>query len=231
MRRIKKAVFTLNLNPEEYEPITNYTYPVMKEYARKLDAEWIEINQRKFPEAKSPTYEKCQIHDLIKKMNLDWAIFIDADALIHPDLMDFTSHINKDTVMHHGADHASCRWRYDEYFLRDGRNIGSCTWFVIASDWCRDIFKPLDDITLDEAERNIFPIASEVKAGVEPYRLIEDYVFSRNIAKYGLKFKTVSKYLGEMGIESGNFFFHLYALPIEEKVTRMEQTLKYWGIL
>ena len=232
MPSIKKGVFTLNLNPDEYAEITHLTYPLIKEYTRKIGGDFIEINQRKFPEVKSPTYEKCQIYELAQQLDLDWAIFVDCDALINPDTMDFTSHINKDTIMHHGVDLASIRWRSDEYFLRDGRFIGSCSWFMVASDWCLDLFKPLDDMTVEEAENNIFPIADEVKAGVEPYRLIEDYVFSRNIAKYGLKHQSVVEFLRKnLGVEAGNFFWHLYAIPIEEKVTRMEQTLKYWGIL
>jgi hypothetical protein len=227
---IKKGVFTLNLNPDDYREVTDLTYPLLKEWCRKLGADFIEITERKFPEALSPTYEKCQVYQLAQDLNLDWAIFVDADALIHPDTMDFTNHIGKDTVMHHGVDFASFRWRYDKYFWRDGRNIGSCTWFIIASDWCLDIYKPLDDITLEQAYENIFPIAEEMRKGVEPYRLIEDYVFSRNIAKYGLKLKTVRDFLGDMKVESGNLFWHLYAITNEEKVARMKQTLKYWGL-
>jgi hypothetical protein len=231
MPRIKKGVFTLNLNPDAYQEVTDLTYPLIKEWSRKLGADFMEIKDRKFPEALSPTYEKCQVYQLAQDLNLDWAIFVDADALIHPDTMDFTNHIGKDTVMHHGADFASIRWRYDKYFWRDGRNIGSCTWFIVASDWCLDIYKPLDDISLETAYENIFPISEEVQRGVEPFRLIEDYVFSRNIAKYGLKFITVSEYLKRMGVEPGNLFWHLYAISNEEKVARMKQTLKYWGIL
>jgi hypothetical protein len=163
-------------------------------------------------------------------MKCEWTYFIDADALIHPDTMDLTDHIHKDTVMHHGADVASHRWMYDKYFRRDGRHIGSCTWFIVASDWCLDIYKPLDDITLEEAYENIFPIAGERRCGVEPWRLIEDYVFSRNIAKYGLKFITIAEVLKRLGVDSGNLFWHQYAMEIEEKVVRLKKQMKEWNL-
>jgi hypothetical protein len=231
MKTVKKTIFTLNLNPDVYKEITDYTYPLIKFYAKKIGADFYEINTRKFPEAKSPTYEKCQVYTLAQEMECDWAIFIDADAIIHPDTMDFTVHLSKDTVAHHGSDIASFRWKYDKYFLRDGRHIGSCTWFVIASDWCLDIYKPLDDMSLEEAYENIFPIATELKAGVQPYRLIEDYVFSRNIAKYGLKYISIATLLDKFNFSSGNLFWHIYAVSPEEKVAKIKDLLTQWELL
>lgn len=231
MKKSNKVIFTLNTDPVSYKEITDLTYPFLKFYAKKIGAEFYEIKDRKFPEAKSITYEKCQVYKLAQEMECEWVYFIDADALIHPDTMDFTVHIPKDTVMHHGNDLATFRWKYDKYFLRDGRHIGSCTWFNIASEWCLDLFKPLDDMTLEQAYKNIFPIATERKAKIEPWRLIEDYVFSRNIAKYGLKYLSVSELLTKMNFDSANLFFHLYAIPIEEKVAKLKETMTKWELI
>jgi hypothetical protein len=231
MKKAKKVIFTLNTAPDEYKEVTDLTYPFLKYYAHKIGAEFYEIKDRKFPDAKSITYEKCQVFQLAQDMGCEWVYFIDADALIHPDTMDFTVHIPKDTVMHHGNDLATFRWRYDKYFLRDGRHIGSCTWFIVASEWCLDIFRPLDDMKLEEAYKNIFPISGEIKAGIEPWRLIEDYVYSRNIAKYGLKYISVDTLLKSMGLDSGALFYHQYAMDTQEKVVRLKNQMMEWNLL
>ena len=227
--QLKKTIFTLNLNPDVYKPITDLTYPLMKHYAHKIGAEFVEITERKFPEWKSPTYEKCQVWQLGQDMKNDWNIFFDADAIIHPETPDITAFLNKNQVLHNGKDFAGYRWRYDKYFLRDGRNIGSPTWLCVASDWTIDLFKPLDDLTPDEAYDNIFPVLGEVKGGIEPWRLIEDYVYSRNIAKYGLKFETFENLMKVNNFE-GNYFWHIYMSTIDEKVRKMNEVLTNWGL-
>ncbi len=230
-KRIKKTLFTLNLNPDEYKEITDLTYPFIKEYCRKINAEFYVIKERKFPEWKSLTYEKCQVYQLAQEMENDWNIFFDADAIIHPDTPDLTLLVNKDTVVHNGEDFAPVRWKYDRFLQRDGRHIGSPSWLCMASDLCIELFKPLDDMTPEEAYSCIFPVAGELRAGIEPYRLIEDFVFSRNIAKYGLKFKSFLDIQTEIPNSRGSYLLHWYAMPIEEKVVRMKQQLTAWGLL
>lgn len=228
-KAVKKTIFTLNLN--NYAPdIIDITYPFIKQYAYKIGADFYEIKDRKFPDF-PPTYEKLQIYELAQQMENDWNLFFDCDALIHPDLFDVTCHIPRDTVAHNGADWAGVRWKYDRFFMRDGRNIGSCTWIIICSDWTIEVFKPLDDITLEDVKSHVFPIVSELQAGVTSERLIEDYVCSRNIAKYGLKFYTLMQMFDKLGMASANFFWHAYAVPNEEKIIQMKQVLKNWGLV
>jgi hypothetical protein len=226
---LKKTIFTLNTNPAAYKNITDLTYPFLKHYAQKIGADFYEIKERKFPEW-TITYEKLQMYKLGQEMKNDWNIFIDADALVHPDTPDFSNHLSKDTVAHNGSDMASFRWKYDKYFWRDGRNIGSCTWMCWASDWCIDLYRPIDDMTPEEAYSNISPISSETNFGITPSRLIEDYVMSRNIAKYGLKFTTLKDIQKNLGAEGADLFFHLYAVTSEEKEQRIKQCLKNWGL-
>ncbi len=192
-KNLKKTIFTLNV--DGYSPeITELTYPLMKRYADKIGADFYTIKERKFPGFPS-VYEKLQIYELAQKMENDWNIYIDSDALVHPDMMDVTNHLPKDTVLHNGVDLASNRWKYDRYFMRDGRNIGSCNWFTIASDWCVELWKPLDDLTFEEAIANISPIVNELNTVITAEHLIDDYALSRNIAKYGLKFNTFTNLL------------------------------------
>lgn len=226
---MKKTIYTLNLNPKQYRPITDITYPWLKVYAHKIGAKIVEIKTRKFPQWQT-TYEKLQVYELGQKHKNDWNIFMDCDSLIHPDTPDFSAHLNKDTVAHNGADMASFRWRYDKYFWRDGRNIGSATWNCWASDWCIDLFRPIEDMTPEETYRNIFPILNEVKSGVKPERLVEDYVMSRNIARFGLKFTTLQEILTKLNCLGSDLFFHLYAIPIDEKVVKLNDCIRRWGL-
>lgn len=228
-KKFKKTIFTLNVN--NYAPeITEITYPLIKRYADKIGADFYTIKDRKFPDF-PPVYEKLQIYELGQKMENDWNIYIDSDALVHPDMIDVTNHISKNTVMHAGADLASNRWKYDRYFLRDGRNIGSCNWFTVASDQCIELWKPLDDLTLKEAISNINPTVHELSTIIIPEHLIDDYTLSRNIAKYGLKFMTCMDLLRKLlGDNIPQYFWHQYTIPTEEKVIRMKQVLKEWGL-
>lgn len=224
----KRVVYLLNV--DDYAPkVTEITYPLIKHYIDKIGAELCEIKERKFPEW-PPVYEKLQIYELAQQNKADWNIYIDSDTLIHPDFFDITNHISKDTVCHNGKDMASHRWKFDRYFYRDGRKIGSCNWFTIASDWCIELWHPLDDITMEEAFSRIFPVLGELNGCTVREHLIDDFTLSRNIAKYGLKFKTFIEICKELGYEGNHFLWHAYNIPEDVKVDRMKQVLKQWGV-
>jgi len=227
MGQLKKTLFTLNV--DNYAPeITELTYPLFKRYAAKIGADFHIINERKSPKM-PPPYEKLQIYDLGRKMENDWNIFFDADALIHPDMFDVTQFINKDTVCHNGADMANNRWRYDRYFERDKRHIGSCNWFAAASDWCLDLWHPLEDMSYEAALENIFPIQNELNTVITREHLIDDYILSRNIARFGLKFTTLLQ-IQEQLKENGTYLWHQYTLPVDEKVKEMRRILAFWEV-
>lgn len=226
---IKKTVYLLNIG--NYAPdITAVTYPLIYRYADKIGAEVFVIKDRKFPEF-PPVYEKLQIYELAQQHENDWNIYIDSDTLIHPDMFDITEQIHKDTVVHNGKDMASHRWKYDRFFLRDGRNIGSCNWWAIASDWCIDLWKPLDDLTLDEAVKRISPVVGEINGVTKADHLIDDFTLSRNIAKYGLKHTTNIDVCEKLGYKGGNpFLWHSYNIPDADKVPQMMNVLQQWGV-
>jgi hypothetical protein len=224
---IKKTIYTLNVN--NYSPeITSMTYPLINQYAQKIGANFHVINSRKYPEF-PVTYEKLQIYELGKEHQNDWNIYIDSDALVHPDMPDVTELINKDTILHNGVDFAPIRWKYDSYFQRDGRHMGSCNWFTVASDWCLDLWKPLEDISVHEAINNIFPIQDEILSGITKDHLIDDYTLSRNIAKYGLKALTLLAIMEKFG-NPVNGLWHEYQLTEKEKVINMKKVLKTWAM-
>ena len=223
----KKTIYTLNVNGYSHE-ITALTYPLIRRYADKICADFYIIEDRKYPDY-APVYEKMQIYDLQYQRGDDWSIYIDSDALVHPDMFDITEFIGKNTVCHNGADMANNRWRYDRFFRRDGRHIGSCNWLTVASDWCRELWQPLDDITYQDALDNIFPIQEELNTVITRDHLIDDYVLSRNIARYGLHFKTVMQIMTEFNIP-GSYLWHQYTITIDEKLKQMAEVINKWGV-
>lgn len=221
---MRKTVFTLDI--DNYEPaIKALTFPLMQNYAAKIGAGFQVITERKFPEW-PVTYEKLQINEL--GHGSGWNLFFDADTLINPEMFDITNFLKKDTVCHNGKDVSNIRFKADKYFLRDGRFFGSCNWCTIASDWALDLWRPLDDLTLDQALNNIDITIGEHNSGhCKTEHLIDDYVLSRNIARFGLKATTVSEICGNLGWKDpagrgfSPFLFHLYTLSPEEKLRRL----------
>ena len=245
----KVTLYTLDI--DSYEPaVKALTFPLMKAWAKKVGAEFYVIAERRFPEW-PVTYEKLQVGRLAKERGDEWAIFLDADALVNPECFDITDHLKKDTVAHNGKDMCGVRWEMDEYFRRDGRWIGSCNWLAIASEWCLDLWHELDDLTLEQALARIHPTINEHNSGnCKKEHLIDDYVLSRNVSKFGLKFDTVSEICGRLrwkkprvafgqpvagpdgkggtpqtfawGEEDASpFFYHIYAVPTEVKLANM----------
>jgi hypothetical protein len=208
----KKALWTLNIN--NYAPeITAVTYPYLRAYADKIDAEFRVIDERKWPDAPA-TYEKLQLFWLGE--NYDWNIYIDSDALVHPDMFDVTRHIHPDTVMQYGSDLAGTRWKDDQYFRRDTRQISSCNWFTVASSDCLDLWHPLEGMTIEEALKSCRPLLKEVQTCSDGH-LIDDYVLSRNIARYGLRYRTLLDLYKYLHSEGAQLFFHTHLLTRKEK--------------
>lgn len=226
-KKLKKTIFLLNV--DNYAPqITELTYPYIQMYAEKIGAQIHVIRERKFPDF-PPVYEKLQIYELAKEMENDWNIYIDSDALVHPDCPDVTALLDKNTILHNGTDFAPIRWKYDRYFQRDGRHIGSCNWFTIASDLNIELWKPLDDLTLEEAIQNIYPIQDELNTVVTRDHLIDDYTLSRNIAKYGLKATTFLELINKWGLAGPGWLWHEYQMSHDEKVKRMKEVITSWN--
>ena len=223
-----KTLYLLNI--DDYTPeITALTYPHIEFYANKIGADIYVIDECKFSDWHTG-YEKLQIYELSKQRNDDWSIYFDSDALIHPELPDLTALIPRDTVAHNGSDFASIRWKYDEYFLRDGRNIGSCNWLAVASSWCRDLWRPLDDLTFEQAVQNITVTVEERNTVITPEHLVDDYALSRNIARFGLKFTTLIELWAKVGLNSANFFHHQYTLSLDEKIANIKEVISSWGV-
>lgn len=240
MRPIKKVIYSLVIN--DYEPaIRALTFPLLQAWAKKIGAEVQLITERKFPDW-PVTYEKLQVSQFAAENQADWHIFIDADALVNPELFDITAHLSKDTVMHNGKDMNGVRWKMNEWFLRDGRWIGSCNWLCIGSDWCaQDLWRPLDK-PLSWALDQIQVTNAEYASGhCEQAHLIDDFTMSCNIARHGLKYTTLNELCGKLGWKQPRtfedakgtihvwgdaqdispFFLHLYNCDKDTKIKAM----------
>jgi hypothetical protein len=188
------------------------------------------ISERRFPDWPI-TYEKLQIYELGKQHGNDWNIYIDSDALIHPDLFDITEHLPKDTVLNYHHDFTGPRWAVDQYFRRDGRWISTAGWFTIASDWCLDLWRPLDDLTPAQAAANAFRINLERRVGIPPEVFVDEYTFSRNLARFGLKYQTFLEVHRRLEPAMDfHYFWHTYAVPLEQKLAELKETIQRWEI-
>ncbi len=224
---MRKTLYTLNIG--NYAPeITAMTYPLLRLYARKCGAEFCIITERKFPEW-PVTYEKLQIFELAGKREDDWSIYLDSDALVHPETVDWTNFLPPDTVAHNGMDFAPIRWRYNEWFQRDGRNLGSCNWNTTASRLCRDLWRPLD-MTPEDAVAHIFPTENEINTVITPDHLIDDFALSCNIARFGLKATTLLDLQKKIGLPDANFYWHIYTVTVPEKVVQMREVINRWKL-
>jgi hypothetical protein len=239
---MRKTLWTLNIG--NYAPdLCELTYPLLLGYARKMGADFQIINERRFPEM-PVTYEKLQIFYLGR--GNDWNVYVDSDAMVFPDMFDVTERVPKDTVVHYGRDFADNRFRADAYFRRDGRNIGACNWFAVASDWCIDLWHPLhvdrpayvggpnaypilSDGPIEKVLNQIQPIVIERQAQIDASHLIDDYVLSRNIARYGLKYKCVLDMIRESG-DKGVYTWHTHRMPLAEKVAQMRKGIESLGL-
>lgn len=168
---MRKVVYTLCV--DNYFPeLSALTLPNHAAYAARIGAEFIILNERKYPEW-HPTYEKVQIHAL--GSHNDWNIHIDADMLISDSLWDVTERLNPFTIGHYSIYDPRFYFKADEYFLRDGRLIGICSAFMAVPKACHDLWTPFD-----------IPYEKALEGINKPHG-IDDYRFSQNFARYGLK--------------------------------------------
>lgn len=173
---MSKIVWVLRIG--DYRPdLCRFTIPTIRAWAAKIGAEYREITHRMFNDRLPITYEKLQIHPL--GMHAKWNILVDADVMIHPEMPDPTQMFGPDTVLSSYGFDASKFFEMDKYFMRDGRNRGIAGGFVVTSHLTHDLWScsELSVEQLLERSRRWF--------------ILDEYVISRNLARYGLKYSGV----------------------------------------
>ena len=220
---MSKTIFLLNIG--KYVPkITKITYPLIEYYADKIGADIVKITKRKYPDFPI-TYEKFQIYDLASS---EWNIYIDSDTCILPEFYDLTPFMDKSVTYFPNTNVAPSRYRVDKYFLRSNSLFSAPTSFVYTSDWCMDTWKPVDDLTLEEIKYNIYRVPRDFEDNklcdnrFDLVYTIDDYIVSRNIAKYGLKTDNIRSIYKKLYTHTNLDYFQKYAgESIEKKYEKL----------
>ena len=189
---MKKLIHIVNIN-NFFPELFALTYPTIRDYAEKYGYMINMITERKFPEYPI-NYEKFQVYEDGKEAEVN--ILCDADMLIHPEFPDVVSRLRRDSIAFN--DNYNISWKYHvekiPYFMRDGRDVGIATNFVVTSDWTHDAWKP---IPLSPKEIEDLAKKEVTEGGSDPSQrgwghYADEFALSYNLAKYGLKYTGVT---------------------------------------
>lgn len=164
--------------------IGNY-FPELKEltlltierFCEKINASLNIIKERKFHDWPMLT-EKLQIYE--DGFHYDQNILLDLDILIHPDCYDpFENNIPETYCSFKDNYYANTQLNTNDlYFKRDGRNIGISGCAVFTTKYTHDLWEFPEDLTKEVLLDNI----------LQERKIVDEYIMSRNFAKYGLKY-------------------------------------------
>jgi len=173
---MKTTIHVLLVN-NYFPEMSKLTIPTIERWAKKLNGKVNLITNRKWSEWPL-LYEKMQIY--YDGQDSDWNILLDADILVHPDTPEPLNFTTPTVVSAKDSYHADTQLFMDDYFFRDGRNIGISTCAVVASRLCHDLWTPLE-LSLEEAEKRVY----------KKRAILDEYCVSRNLARYGLKLTAI----------------------------------------
>ena len=188
---MRKLIHVVNIN-DFFPELFALTYPTIRSYAERNGYMINMITERKFPDYPI-NYEKMQVYEDGKDAEVN--ILCDADMLIHPEFPDVTEFLKRDSIAFN--DNYNISWKYHvdriRYFMRDGRDVGIATNFVVSSDWTHDVWEPLSlsqkDIE-DLAKKENTDTGGAEGRGWGHYA--DEFALSYNMAKYGLKYTGVT---------------------------------------
>lgn len=188
MRNTSCCIHVVAVN-NYFPELLELTYKTMELYAKKTQSKLNVITERKFPDWPVLT-EKLQVYNYD---DYDWNILMDADILIHPDAYDPLIRFDPRLVGNKDEYPASNQLRMDKYFLRDGRNVGISGCLICTSRLTHDLWEFPTDLTKEEVIGNI----------LQERKCVDEYVVSRNLAKYGLRYKEL------FPVKDYSLFYHL----------------------
>jgi len=189
---MRKLIHVVNIN-NFFPELFALTYPTIRSYAERNGYMINMITERKFPDYPI-NYEKMQVYEDGKDAEVN--ILCDADMLIHPKFPDVTTFLQRDSIAFN--DNYNISWKYHvdriRYFMRDGRDVGIATNFVVTSDWTHDAWEPLSlsqkDIEDLAKKENTESENDPSQRGWGHYA--DEFALSYNMAKYGLKYTGVT---------------------------------------
>jgi len=188
---MRKLIHVVNIN-NFFPELFALTYPTIRSYAERNGYMINIITERKFPDYPI-NYEKMQVYEDGKDAEVN--ILCDADMLIHPEFPDVIKFLKRDSIAFNDNYNISVKYHVDRirYFMRDGRDVGIATNFVVSSDWTHDVWEPLSlsqkDIE-DLAKKENTDSGGADGRGWGHYA--DEFALSYNMAKYGLKYTGVT---------------------------------------
>jgi len=188
---MRKLIHVVNIN-DFFPELFALTYPTIRSYAERNGYMINMITERKFPDYPI-NYEKMQVYEDGKDAEVN--ILCDADMLIHPEFPDVTEFLKRDSIAFNDNYNISWKYHVDRigYFMRDARDVGIATNFVVSSDWTHDVWEPLSlsqkDIE-DLAKKENTDTGGADGRGWGHYA--DEFALSYNMAKYGLKYTGVT---------------------------------------
>ena len=223
---MRKLIHVVNIN-DFFPELFALTYPTIRSYAERNGYIINMITERKFPDYPI-NYEKMQVYEDGK--NAEVNILCDADMLIHPQFPDVITFLNRQSVAFN--DNYNISWKYHvdriPYFMRDGRDIGISTNFVVTSDWTHDLWEPLPfgkDFLETLAKKEATEGVNDPQArGWGHYA--DEFALSFNLAKYGLKYTGVT---WEDWMRP--WLVHVGTGNTTESLQIARQTLEEWSLL
>jgi len=162
------CVFTVCVN--DYHPeIASKTIPAMEAYAKKLDADFQVIKNRKYTDWPA-TYEKVQLYELGK--DYDCCILLDCDVYITPDMYDVRQIVPENAVGVWMVYDPSITVKEDNYLKLDGSDTILSTNFVVTRKEQHNLWTPLD-MSWEEA-----------KVHLKRYFVVDEYCVGRNMKRF-----------------------------------------------
>tara|TARA_Y100000033_G_scaffold50633_1_gene61677 strand:+ start:1813 stop:2439 length:627 start_codon:yes stop_codon:yes gene_type:complete len=174
---MKKILHLVNIG-DFFPELFSLSFPTVQAYAERCGYEINLITERKFPEFHI-NYEKMQVWEDGKDADVN--LLVDADVLIHPHFPDVKDIVPPHHIAFNDNYNASSKFNLNDYFLRDGRDVGIASNFVVSYRSTHDLWRPLE-ITPDEGRRITF-----VREGD-----IDEYCISQNMSKYGLRYTGIT---------------------------------------
>lgn len=158
-------------------PYVDISHLMIRDYARKIGAQFNVITTRKFP-SYPVAYEALQIHEMGSAY--DWNIYFKPGVLLGESLPDLTSIANKDYVG------ISMKYSLRSNFTitknpileKDARDIGLVDFALLTSKVTHNLWKPL------EGEYSAHSMVTKDNA----HERFSSFALSQNFAEYGYQF-------------------------------------------
>jgi hypothetical protein len=191
-----------------FPELTELTYPTIELFAKKIKAKINIITKRIFSDHNCLA-EKLQVYEEGK--SYDYNIFLDLDLLIHPLCYNpFQINIPPYTVAFKDSFDLNKQFLMGDIAENDGRNVGVSSCCVFTSRETHHLWKPIEDINIDEISKKIIPKRKNV----------DEYTLSYNLAKNNMK------YVEPYPIEQYNLMFHVGVY--EEDQEKCLDNAKLW---